>query len=377
VQDLNAPAGPGSMSANLARANDGGLVLTWIEPLAPRGHALKMSAYSDGAWSEARTIATGRDWFVTQADVPTVAVLTDGTLVASWLANHVAGTEAANIHLSRSTDGGATWTAPVIPHRDRHAVQHGFLSLVPAPSGALEALWLDGRQTSGAAGHGHGGDMALMHATIAADGTVGAETMLDGRVCDCCPVSAAATAGGVLAVYRDRSEQEVRDISIVRHANGAWSRPEPLTKDAWQINACPVNGPEISVSGAHVAVAWFTAASNEARVQAMLSADGGRTFGAPVRIDASRPAGRVDVVSLSEGGALVSWVERAEHGPEARVRHVTPRGVAAPVSISSPAIVAAGAAPRMQPLANGDVVVAWTEAGKPTRVRATILRWTR
>jgi hypothetical protein len=51
---------------------------------------------------------------------------------------------------------------------------------------------------------------------IGLDGTLGKEVLLDGRVCECCATSAASTPDGIAVVYRDRSKEEVRDISIVR-----------------------------------------------------------------------------------------------------------------------------------------------------------------
>jgi hypothetical protein len=113
---------------------------------------------------------------------------------------------------------------------------------------------LDGRQLS----QENEGDMALFYTTIGKDGSIGSETTLDSRVCECCQTSAAATPDGLLVVYRDRSPKEIRDISIVRYASGKWSTPVTVSNDGWQIDACPVNGPAISASGRNVAVAWFT-----------------------------------------------------------------------------------------------------------------------
>ena len=50
------------------------------------------------------------------------------------------------------------------------------------------------------------------------------------------------TADGPVVVYRDRSEQEIRDISIVRLHDGKWSQPSSVFEDNWKINGCPVNG---------------------------------------------------------------------------------------------------------------------------------------
>jgi hypothetical protein len=41
--------------------------------------------------------------------------------------------------------------------------------------------------------------------------------------------------------------------------------------DNWKIDACPVNGPAIAATGRRVAVAWFTAANDTARVKLAFS----------------------------------------------------------------------------------------------------------
>ena len=46
----------------------------------------------------------------------------------------------------------------------------------------------------------------------------------------------------VLAIYRDRTETERRDIAS-RRLQGNWTVSQPVGVDGWQINGCPVNGP--------------------------------------------------------------------------------------------------------------------------------------
>jgi hypothetical protein len=55
---------------------------------------------------------------------------------------------------------------------------------------------------------------------IGLDETLGKEALLDGRVCECCQTSSASTPDGMAVVYRDRSEKEVRDISIALRMTG-------------------------------------------------------------------------------------------------------------------------------------------------------------
>ena len=216
--------------------------------------------------------------------------------------------------------------------------------------------------------------MGLMYSSIGKDGSIGAETSLDGRVCECCQTAAAAVPNGMLVVYQDRSPKEIRDISIARYTNGKWSAPEPLSTDGWEIDACPVNGPAISSNGKNVAVAWFTAVDDKPRVNVVLSTDAGKTFGKPVRVDDGSTSGRVDILSLSSGGAVVSWVERGSQGSgsQVRLRQIEGNGTTgASVSISGSGLQP-GSMPRIERAGN-EIVVAWTPSGDMPSVRTAVV----
>ena len=184
----------------------------------------------------------------------------------------------------------------------------------------------------------------------------------------------AATPGGLVAVYRDRSDKEIRDIAIARYANGKWSQPEILANDGWEIDGCPINGPAVSSNGKSVAVTWFTAPDDKPQVYAVLSNDAGATFGKKIRIDEGKPLGRVDIVSRASGGAVASWVERGAKGSEVRIREIAGNGTAAaPISVSGNAGLGSGAFPRMV-RSGDDIVIAWTDASNPPQVRTVVVK---
>jgi hypothetical protein len=372
VNEIKSPAPPGSGQPNLAVAADGRVFLSWIEPDTPQGYVLRFSVRGAQGWSAPKTIARGANWFVSDADVPSLAVLSDGTLAADWFVASVGPrSEAYDVNLVFSKDGGTTWSKPLMPHRDGKKRQHGFVSMVPTPDAKLAAIWLDGRNMPSE----EEGDMALMYTTIAANGTLGPETQIDNRACECCKTSMTATADGLVAVYRDRSDKEIRDISIVRYANGRWSQPQALTNDGWEIDGCPINGPAVSANGRNVAVAWFTAPDDDKpQVYALMSADSGKTFGKKIRIDDGNPLGRVDVVSRSSGAAVVSWVERTSQGAQVRMREVAANGTAAaPMNVSGTAGLGSGVFPRIV-RSGDDIVVAWTDASKPAQIRTVVVK---
>ena len=66
------------------------------------------------------------------------------------------------------------------------------------------------------------------------------ETILDARVCDCCQTTLARTADGLFAALRDRTESELRHLSVVR-------------QDNW---------PSVMADGRRVVVAWLTGADS-------------------------------------------------------------------------------------------------------------------
>ncbi len=387
LRPLDPPAAPGAMAPNLA-ADGGDLLMTWLEPLEPvppgpdraKAHALRFARLSGERWSQPATIASGTDFFANWADFPSVAAGRDG-LVAHWLGKIGDDTYAYGIRLARSTDRGATWRETGFLHDDRSPTEHGFVSFVAEPGG-LRAFWLDGRQMEA------GGPMGLRTARLGA-GAAGPSEVLDARVCDCCQTDAAMADGGPVVVYRDRSEEEVRDISVVRWTAGGWSAPAAVHDDGWRIPGCPVNGPAIAAAGKRVVVAWFTAApatvsaapgarpEGAPRVRAAFSQDGGATFTAPIEIDGGKPLGRVDVALTPAGEAVVSWLaidttRPGGAGAVVRLRRVSPRGAGAPHSVAATGATRSSGFPRMA-LQADRLVLAWVEEGEPGRLRAAAL----
>jgi hypothetical protein len=324
---------------------------------------LKFATRSAGGWTPARTVSSGTDWFVNWADVPSVVRLADGTLAAHWLQKSGPGTYAYDVRLAYSKDEGTTWSPSFTPHDDGTKTEHGFASLFQVPGAGLGAVWLDGRNTrhaSGAGDHG-GGDMSLRFRSYTRDWKTAGDAALDVRVCECCPTAAALTADGPIVVYRDRSDGEVRDIFVTRLENGRWTPPAPIAADGWQFNACPVNGPSISADGRRVAVAWFQAKDGAPKAFAAFSTDGGRTFGAPIRLDEAGTLGRVDVDLLPDGSAAAAYIDLAGNRASFRVRRVEAGGtVSAPITIAEIASGRASGYPRMA--RHGDeLVFAWID----------------
>ena len=375
IDSIASPAGPGSAEPNLTVGPDGRVYLSWLEPANP-GYALRFSVHDGTRWSPAQTIVTRSDFFVNWADFPSLEVLGGNRLAAHWLQRNGAGTYAYGVRIALSADGGKTWDTPVIPHRDSSQTEHGFVAMWHEGA-TLGAVWLDGRKfkqpghgAAASGGHDAGNEMMLVSTTLDAKGARGPEFRLDERTCDCCQNAAVMTSSGPIVAYRNRTDDEIRDIYVARRVGGTWRAGVAVHNDNWKIAACPVNGPALAANGARVALAWFTAPADSGRVNVAFSDNAGATFGAPVRVDGGSPAGRVDVALLPNGDALVTWVERVGGDVAAvRSRRVGRDGtVGTTMTIASSSAARASGFPRAA-ITGTNVLFAWTVPGRPSAVR--------
>jgi hypothetical protein len=355
------------MAPNLALAGEE-VLLTWLEPFTDRGgkaHRLRFSRLAGDRWSVPVTIAAGPRFFANWADFPGAIQSPDGSLVAHWLERSGEGKYAYGVKLARSTDGGTTWRPIGSLHPEDGASEHGFVSWIPEDRG-VRGVWLDGREMKGMSEEQ--GEMALRTAAVRGGKATG-EEKIDGRVCSCCQTDSALAAAGPVIAYRDRSGDEVRDISVIRRTAAGWSRPVRVHADNWKIPGCPVNGPAIAAAGKRVAVAWFTAAPPNPRVFVAFSEDGGATFGPAALADGDKPFGRVDLTLDGNGDALVSWLAAGGKGAALRLRRITPRGkVGKPLTVAATSGARSSGFPRL--VREGDrLVLAWVDDGEPSRIR--------
>jgi hypothetical protein len=361
VEKLPSPAGPNAMAPQLTVTGPRA-ILSWLERGEPP--ALKFAERTPTGWSPARTVVTSHTLIVNAADVPGVRLMPDGSLLANWPEENGDDPEASTLRVSASRDDGRTWSTPTTPYSDASPTQHSFALSFSLPGsapggGRTGVAWLDGRKE---------GSMAVRAAVYGADERAAVDTVVDERVCECCPMAIAQGADGPLMVFRNRTEAEVRDIYISRFEGGRWSAATAVHRDGWTIDACPVNGPAISASGRNVAVAWFTGAGGKGHALVAFSSDHGRTFAAPVRVDEQESLGHVTVDWVDANSAAVGWIEFTSAGSLFQVRQVGragARGRAVTIAESGRSQY-----PRLA-RAGGELIFAWTESTRGTTALRT------
>lgn len=355
---------------HLTSAAGGRALLTWLEPADEAMWALRLAIRDEGEWSTPRTVRSSDQLFINWADFPSSVEMTDGSIIAHWLERSADARYAYHVMLSLSSDDGATWSEPFRAHDDASPTEHGFVSLVPWNDGAA-LVWLDGRAMWQQEGdeRSERGAMSVRFRTVDSEGILGPEVLLDDRTCECCQTALARGNEGLIAAYRDRSMEEVRDIAIVRGEGENWSDPSYVSQDGWEVPGCPVNGPQLSAVDASLVATWYTGVGGEPKAYVAFSEDGGATFGRRIRIDEGLPLGRLDVEQLDDGSAVVIWIEVSDDSPRVLARRVTATGNI----ISETSEVRASGFPRMTRVGD-ELLLAWTLADEEGGIRVRSMK---
>lgn len=368
---LDPPAAAGSFAPHLARFGRR-IVMSWVEPGSSGAPSLRFAVREGEGWSVPLTVVADARLASDSSDVPSVVPLGSGALAATWTVKRGTSKDARDVMLSVSGTKGRTWGSPKCPHRDRTDTEHGMATIVPLDDrGGFGILWLDGRAGATSA-YGEGGTALYWADSNGLD--ISDERLLDDRVCDCCKTSAARGPAGPLIAYRDRSDTDVRDTSLVRREGATWSSPSPVHADGWTLTACPTNGPSIAAQGSRAVVTWFTGANGRPAVWAAFSADGGKSVGTPVRVDDGNPVGRVEATMLADGSTALAWLERRGDIAEVRARRLGPTGTPGePIVVATTSPARASGYPAIVEDLDRRVLVAWTETGSRSRVHASLV----
>mgnify|MGYP001952529738 FL=1 len=319
VKLLESPAGENSSLPYLF-SNSETTLLSWVQKENDSLTHLYYSEFQDGVWQTANEIISGTDWFVNWADFPSI-VENNGHLFSHILKKSSVGTYSYDVKMNLKSKNAKEWKLNIPLHTDGTPTEHGFVTALPFQEGTFFVTWLDGRNTEEKEDEERGA-MTIRAAVVSPDGVVSNENLLDSRTCDCCQTTAAITTNGPVVIYRDRSENEIRDISIVRQIDGKWTAPKAVHNDDWKIKGCPVNGPKVAVIENTLAVAWFTAANEKPAVRIAFSHDGDANFDKPITIGTSDVIGRVDVALLDKETALVSYMESKDKSAQLKVAKI-------------------------------------------------------
>jgi hypothetical protein len=213
---------------------------------------------------------------------------------------------------TRSVDGGESF-APPRPITSSKESQR-FEAVGLDADGSVFAAWLDKRNRVPAQQAGKKYDGAGLFFASSRDGgaTYSEAHLAADNTCECCRLGLAfAGPGRPVVAFRNIFDGGVRDHAVVTFSDSATpGEVRRVSKDDWQIAACPHHGPSLAVSAAGTYhVTWYTGGKARKGLFYARSRDEGRTFSDPV------PIGRADrnptrpYVLATPRGTTIAWKE--------------------------------------------------------------------
>jgi hypothetical protein len=213
---------------------------------------------------------------------------------------------------TRSADGGESF-APPRPITSSKESQR-FEAVGLDADGSVFAAWLDKRNRVPAQQAGKKYDGAGLFFASSKDGgaTYSEAHLAADNTCECCRLGLAfAGPGRPVVAFRNIFEGGVRDHAVVTFSDSATpGEVRRVSKDDWQIAACPHHGPSLAISAAGTYhVTWYTGGKARKGLFYARSRDEGRTFSDPV------PIGRADrnptrpYVLATARGTTIAWKE--------------------------------------------------------------------
>jgi hypothetical protein len=218
------------------------------------------------------------------------------------------GTQPVTLYLSVSSDNGLSFSTPS-PLSDKASEANSFQGrLVLNRSSQPYVFWHDERDRTDWRQPGN----TIYYTVINGQSGITSAQKLSDNLCECCHIAAAFDKDGqAVLIARFIYPGGIRDHGLIRtSADGKEPFVSRVTFDQWSIEACPEQGPAISISDDDLYhIAWFTQGSVRQGLFYAYSSDQGQhfsnplSFGNPVKLS-SHP----DIMAQGKH-IILTWTE--------------------------------------------------------------------
>jgi hypothetical protein len=276
------------------------------------GHVIVSRSEDNGATFSAPVTVNPQAEFVAAdgENRPKIVVADNGNIYVSWTRSSETP-YAGDIRFSRSVDGGQTFSAPLTVNDNLEPITHRFEAMGVNQRGQVYLAWLDRRDAAVAKQNGEKFSGLSVYYAVSDDEGSSFRTNRKAaeHSCECCRVAMAMdTDGTPVIAWRHIFGKNTRDHALLR-LDGK-SKPVRLSRDNWELDACPHHGPALSIAddGVYHAV-WFNNAEQRHGLFYANSANRGKDFSEPLNFgNFKAQAAHPYVLSLGRQ-VFIAWKE--------------------------------------------------------------------
>lgn len=359
------PSNSNAAEPAIASAEDGTIIyVTWVEHRENKdADVLLQTIDADGKKGDVvRVNPISGEATAWRGDPPTIVAGLNGAVYVGWTAKSKGDKPANTLYLSVSHESGRTFESPVKVNDDTEPASHGMHSMAVDRAGRVYFTWLDERYLNNktqeaakaprddfqferamffdhhTAASEHPEPNAEVYLATSDDGkTFSANRRLASDACPCCKTAIIASSDGhVYASWRQVLEGDFRHMAVAASADRGetFGAPVIVSDDKWQLNACPVSGPALSLDAdGGLVVSWYSGGNAGPKgIFLSNSRDHGKTF-------APRALVNEDAASTTPSlvGDRLVWCDAD--------RIVTARQRADKMSVDTPRTVSTGSVP--------------------------------
>ena len=247
-------------------------------PLSPMRMALLASSADGGkTWSRSKQVNGGVEAIEGEEGGPRVAFSADNKAYVVWSIPDEKGDKTrANIRFVMENGNGGFTTARTLNEIKNTA---RFPVIEFSPDNTLLVAWIDRRVDNPVPR-----SLYLMRISPTGEEVTESYKVGDG-LCECCRLGISFADGGktVFMVDRQVSEKQIRNHVLRKSADGGktFGAPVEIADDGWQVSSCPHSGPTIGQDArGYLHMTWFTLGRSpgEAGIYYTVSKNGGRSF---------------------------------------------------------------------------------------------------
>jgi len=168
-----------------------------------------------------------------------------------------------HVKFSRSTDGGKSFSTPIIVNDNRDMIGHSFPVLGINKQDQIYIAWLDSRDRVAAKKAGDDYNGSALYYAISDDHGVSFQpnAKIADTTCQCCRLGMAMGNNDLPVItWRHIYGDNIRDQAVISFIDtNSFTKPQRISEDQWHIDACPHHGSTLAIDdNDSYHTAWFT-----------------------------------------------------------------------------------------------------------------------